>query len=387
MAVLEIHSELFAQLLAGLLSAKRRSNGGSRTAMARQSAGRFNAAELRRFEEGRTTLSPEIVAELTGLYDVDLADILPARAVLTISPGAISVGGKSTSFVGTDDSTLLTAYLQLVRSLRNQRKVPIIVLRREDIESLAAYLDENGEDVLDRLGMLMGATRSQRTSMTTLFSTSAAAILIVGASAIANRAVANHHVLGPVRAIVVVAVGPPPTSLSSAISTISAAPVLITSTTASNAAGETAPAPVADPGAFIPTTTGSSAATAATGALTAAAPAAAPTSTAATSPAHGGSATSQARSTTTTMSEDESTDDGSTISFGATPGGDQAGDSPTMTAPDPAIASDPPVEAVGAAPVPTPTYAVGEPPVRPPTYAVGEPPVRPPTYAVGEPPV
>jgi len=90
--------------------------------------------------------------------------------------GRISAGGVSAPFEPLSSTSLLEAYLRLVRSLRRQKSAPAVELRRDDIEILAHYLQEKGEIVVERLGALMGATRSQRTAMAGLFATGAVVI-------------------------------------------------------------------------------------------------------------------------------------------------------------------------------------------------------------------
>jgi len=64
-----------------------------------------------------------------------------------------------------------------------RRGAAAVELRRDDIEILAHYLQEKGEIVVERLGALMGATRSQRTAMAGLFATGAVVIGLVGTAA------------------------------------------------------------------------------------------------------------------------------------------------------------------------------------------------------------
>lgn len=170
----------FATRLANLLRHERERAGLRTGTMARRSGGRFSAAELRRFEAGEGDL--QRAAEVAELYGADLESILPERLPLEVDPGGtIATAGVSEPFGPDDDTSLLLAYLRLVRRLRNEQRAELIVLRRADVETLAGVLALPGETVTDRLGALMGATRVQRRVMVGMFVAGAAVIgLTVG---------------------------------------------------------------------------------------------------------------------------------------------------------------------------------------------------------------
>ncbi|MCU1393993.1 MAG: hypothetical protein JWM34_2421 [Ilumatobacteraceae bacterium] len=180
---IDITSEAFALRLANLLRATRLEHGLSFRALARMSEGRFTREQIREFEEGTITLDEELVDAIAGLYAADLGTILPSRLPVSINAGVISAGGVDASFAAKNATSLLTAYLRLIRTMRRQKKAPMIALRREDIEVLAEYLDESGETIVDRLTALMGATLTQRTAMATMFATGAIIIGLAGSTA------------------------------------------------------------------------------------------------------------------------------------------------------------------------------------------------------------
>jgi hypothetical protein len=160
-----------------LMRQAREKAGTSTRRFAQLSAGRFSVRELRAFERGEAVLPDGIARELATLYGFDLDLAIYDRPVLAINPdGEIATGGVSVLFTAGDVTSLLTAYLQLVRKLRGQEKPPTIDLRTDDIEVLARYTGATGADVVDRLGALMGATRAQRSAMVGLFATGAATI-------------------------------------------------------------------------------------------------------------------------------------------------------------------------------------------------------------------
>lgn len=180
---IDIESDVFALRLANLLRSTRLEHGRSLPALAKASGGRYTREQLRRFEEGGTGLGEDVVEDLSELYGADLGTILPSRLPVAITGGVISAGGLTATFVATNGNSLLTAYLRLIRSMRRQKKAPMIVLRRDDIEVIAEYLDEPGETIVDRLTALMGATLTQRTAMATMFATGAIVIGLAGSTA------------------------------------------------------------------------------------------------------------------------------------------------------------------------------------------------------------
>ncbi len=182
-STIDIESDVFALRLANLLRATRIEHGRSLPALAKASGGRYTREQLRRFEDGGIGLCEDLVEHLSELYGADLGTILPSRLPVAITNGVISAGGVTATFMATNGTSLLTAYLRLIRSMRHQKKVPMIVLRREDIDVIAAYLDESGETIVDRLTSLMGATLTQRTAMATMFATGAIVIGLAGSTA------------------------------------------------------------------------------------------------------------------------------------------------------------------------------------------------------------
>lgn len=127
-------------------------------------------------------------------------------------------GAATRRFREGDARSLLEAYLTLIRGLRDQRRARTIELRSTDIEALARHLVVPGTAVVEQLADLMGATRSQRLSMTTLFSTGA---LVIGLTSSAAAVAAS-----PPTGRALPAAGPS-ISTTTPVSTSVAAPVTI----------------------------------------------------------------------------------------------------------------------------------------------------------------
>jgi hypothetical protein len=112
------------------------------------------------------------------------ARALPPHTAVQVSGDVIRAGNASRRFRPGDARGLLTAYLSLIRGVRDQRRARTIELRSADIEALAHYLGLSGSEVVERLAELMGATRTQRATMLTLFGTGALVIGLAGSSAV-----------------------------------------------------------------------------------------------------------------------------------------------------------------------------------------------------------
>jgi len=177
---IDITSSAFAARLANLLASTRERSGEGRFAMARESQGRFGYRDLRDFEKGTRQLDEQIIDDLAQLYRCDLGTILPHRLPVVVTGYEVSAGGVHQGYVPEQPDALLQAYLLLVRSLRRQRRTPVVDLRRDDLEVLASYLDEPRESVLHRLATLMNATQRKRAAMTGVLATGAAVIGLAG---------------------------------------------------------------------------------------------------------------------------------------------------------------------------------------------------------------
>ena len=176
----DITSPAFALRLANLMVATRTRNGLGVGAMAKASSGRFSRHDLKEFERGSRQLDERVVDELAQLYRCDLGLILPLRLPVVVSPNRISAGGVHQEIEGQGPDATLVAYLTLVRTLRRQKKAPVVDLRRDDVEVLAGFLAEPSEHVVNRLATLMHATQTKRTAMIGVLATGAAVIGLVG---------------------------------------------------------------------------------------------------------------------------------------------------------------------------------------------------------------
>lgn len=180
---LDTAGDRLAKRMATLLADERRRTGVGVRALARASAGRYTGRDLRRIEAGRIPLTPDRASQLAELYGLDLATALPPRVPLEIRPfGVLSANGVARSFTPDDDTSLMTAYIELIRAVRNDDTTRLLDLRRADIELLAEQLSVPGDVVVERLAGLMGATLVQRRTMAHMFVAGALVISLGGAA-------------------------------------------------------------------------------------------------------------------------------------------------------------------------------------------------------------
>jgi hypothetical protein len=176
----DITSHAFALRLANLLVATRATSGLTIGALSKGSSGRFSRHDLKEYERASRPLDESTIDELAQLYRCDLGVILPLRLPVTVSPNRVSAGGVDHPYQGTGPDAVLAAYLTLVRTLRRQKKAPVVDLRRDDVQVLAGFLHESQETVVQRLATLMNATQTKRTAMLGVLATGAVVIGLVG---------------------------------------------------------------------------------------------------------------------------------------------------------------------------------------------------------------
>ena len=177
---IDITSPAFQLRLANLLVATRTRRGQGVGGVAKASEGRFTKRQLKAFEAGETPLDEATIDELATLYQCDLGAILPLRLPVVISANRVSAGGVHEEYDSADPKALLAAYLSLVRTLRRQKRAPVVDLRRDDVEVLAGFMQAPRETVVHELATLMHATQTKRTAMVSVLATGAVVVGLVG---------------------------------------------------------------------------------------------------------------------------------------------------------------------------------------------------------------
>jgi hypothetical protein len=176
---IDITSATFAKRFAALLCGHRVRNKQFLWRLSRHSDGRYSVEDLQAIESGTWPLDEESVTAITDLYGATFDELLPPRVSLLVSPlGTISANEVEVPFDPDDDLSLLAAYLQMVRTLRDQLDRTVIELRREDVEVLSDHLQLPGSHVVSDLATLMGANERERRAMATMFIAGASVISV-----------------------------------------------------------------------------------------------------------------------------------------------------------------------------------------------------------------
>lgn len=186
---LDLSSPQFARHLGSLLAATRHRDKRSVYDVAAATGGDFDPGWLRRIERGSVPLDDSVIEAVSRAYGADLGAILPTRMPVMIEERVMSAGGLRVLLERGDPTFVLSSYLRLIRSMREQHKTPVIALRRDDIERLAEYLHLDGAQVVERLASLMGATAAQRIALGSLF---AAGAIVIGLLVAAGHADAGR---------------------------------------------------------------------------------------------------------------------------------------------------------------------------------------------------
>ncbi|MEX0846925.1 MAG: hypothetical protein WD023_04025 [Ilumatobacteraceae bacterium] len=191
-AALDAVGEGLTERMATLLADHRHASGASVRRLARTTGGRYTARDLRRIEAGRMAMTTELAAELAVVYGLDLGTALLPRVPLEIRPfGVLSANGMARSFTPGDDTSLMMAYIDLIRALRGNDTTRLLELRRADLDLLAEQLAVPGDVVVERLAGLMGASLVQRRTLAGLFLSGALVISLSAAGTASDLIAAN----------------------------------------------------------------------------------------------------------------------------------------------------------------------------------------------------
>jgi hypothetical protein len=109
------------------------------TRLAKQSEGQFTRDDLRAFERGTRTADADTTLALVRLYDCDPRAALPQRPTVCIEHDRVVAGGMSAEYDPADHTTVMPAYVRLVRKLRKLRAEDELDLRRPDLQVVTTY--------------------------------------------------------------------------------------------------------------------------------------------------------------------------------------------------------------------------------------------------------
>jgi transcriptional regulator with XRE-family HTH domain len=120
--------------------------------------GRLEPLELLEVETGRRPVMDQDLQALADLYDVETSTMVPSRSVLTIDleDGVIAAGGTSAPIEEPSERReVLSKYLALIYSMRDEQPGTPVPLRLADLDVLAASLEVDRRVVEDELQDLM----------------------------------------------------------------------------------------------------------------------------------------------------------------------------------------------------------------------------------------
>lgn len=126
--------------------------------VSRATAGLVSTVELRLLESGRLALTEEQLRALFQVLAISTEEILPGRVRLEIdtTQGRLVAGGSvATVLPDATDGEILHRYLCLIYALRRVRAGTFVVPRTDDLEVLAAALDQSPTEIRLRLEHLM----------------------------------------------------------------------------------------------------------------------------------------------------------------------------------------------------------------------------------------
>jgi len=156
-------SPMFVRQLGEKLSTQRKATRRPLWYLATRSEGRFDVATLRDAEAGLLPLDAANVAELAALYGLDVATVLPQRrdGVVIDPVGVITAGGRSMSFDPNDQTSLVSTYFSLIRSLRSTSRHEQLNLRQDDVGVIAKFPDAQGQGT-NLLEAIVAVAEAQR---------------------------------------------------------------------------------------------------------------------------------------------------------------------------------------------------------------------------------
>lgn len=201
----DLAPDVMARRTATMLVAARVQSGFTLRSLARRSGGAFSKERLREIESGSVALDRATTEALAALYGCELDVLFTPRRPVVVDGGSVSAGGRSERIDGVGATSVLSAYLRLVRALRRVPADAAVELRRDDIEVLAVEFGLAPDRVVEQLAELLGAQREERATVLGLFHGGATVIGLVGTAVAAGSGIASRSALvrGPLHQPVV----------------------------------------------------------------------------------------------------------------------------------------------------------------------------------------
>lgn len=145
--------------LGNLLAAARLAGGYTLEEAAQSLGGGWDTLTLLEAETGRRPLVDTEVEQLTGLYDIPTATLIPERSrlVLDISEGTLAMGGEVVRFEQSQAQRrdVLGRYLAMVYTMRDIRPGTPVPLRLPDLDVLESVFGAPRRELEDELREMM----------------------------------------------------------------------------------------------------------------------------------------------------------------------------------------------------------------------------------------
>lgn len=164
----------FAKDLAHALRCKRRSLGYTLDQMVRRMEAfgpqTVDVVALEGIEAGSHPIRRSVLGALAESYEVELSSIGRPRIPVTITDHTFEADGLAVAWYSGHIDDVLVAFLELIRLLRGDAEVEVASLRRVDIEAISGRFHVPGDELVRRLGDLVGASVAQAASMGDMYS-------------------------------------------------------------------------------------------------------------------------------------------------------------------------------------------------------------------------
>ena len=148
----------YAHQLGVTLRAVRRSKGLNLRDVEKESKGRWKAVVIGSYERGDRSVSVVNLVELAQFYGVRVAELLPEPPPLPSSRHLeLMINLRRLSALPKEQAGPLARYAAAVQAQRRDHSGDTLVIRAEDLRTLAVIYDMSTEDLIDqfeRLGVL-----------------------------------------------------------------------------------------------------------------------------------------------------------------------------------------------------------------------------------------
>ncbi|MCU1426435.1 MAG: hypothetical protein JWL83_435 [Actinomycetia bacterium] len=117
------------------------------------------------WERGTLRVPDDMTGALVDLYGEYLTALVPKRDPARVELGTLVLGEKFRVQASTAADDVLNTYVRLLRAVREAKPGDELPLRTNDLEALAAALDENAADIEARIVEVVHCTREEAAAL------------------------------------------------------------------------------------------------------------------------------------------------------------------------------------------------------------------------------